>query len=735
MTIGKIEIYPHGKNKIIKKDHIKLDNIHSNVKVIEYTHNKYLELFNEHANIEEIISEVLLELIEITNSRDGFLALLDKEDNDTIFRYYCVYLEIGGVSLKSQAHDCKISLDHESLLTRPVQNKCIVISNDVDTDPRSIKVTNPDIKKPQDHPTVTTFLGIPLTHNDGVIGQIGLSNRDDGYNKRIVERIIPLERFFSNFIYLWKNRYLNATKELELKKQVVTMKDSFIATMSHEIRTPLNGIVGMAKLLSESTNLTEKQDQYLRILAECSTQLMELVNDILDYSKMSAGGIHLNNHPFNLKSCIQKAVDIVIQRATDKGLDLNINIPEDLPENVTGDSRRLKQVLFNLLTNAIKFTDTGSVRLSVKCEDVLSEELMYNKSKKVIFTVQDTGIGIKKDCKERIFEVFTKISKDDRFYTSTTPGAGMGLAISKFIVEGMNGEISVESDGKHGSTFTFYVTLDDETDIVHLMELHGKELKDKVAIVVDDAEDNRIFLMDAFYSWGIQAASFSSAREALSYMEQRPHFDIAVVDLCMPNMSGLELIQAMRERGYKQPVVGLSSIGVDIHGQEWFDHFATKPVSKSRLFNLVLRCFITKETKASQTKEESPREPESTELCIIVAEDDYYNQIVITELLNNLGYSTVKVVSNGKLCVEEVKTHKYNVCLMDVKMPVMDGLDATRRIKKMRNPPTIIAVSASVLDADKNRCYSAGMDGYIAKPIQKEQLGSLLKSLESRTKS
>ncbi|KKL73930.1 hypothetical protein LCGC14_2069960 [marine sediment metagenome] len=508
-------------------------------------------------------------------------------------------------------------------------------------------------------------------------------------------------------------------------------KSEFLANMSHEIRTPLNGIVGMARLLSESDNLSDKQTRYIRILAECSTQLMELVNDILDYSKMSAGGIILNNHAFNLRSCITKAVDIVSQRASDKGLDLKIDIPTTLPENVTGDARRLKQVLFNLLTNAIKFTDTGFVKLSVTFRDIPSDEL-YKQSKKILFTVQDTGIGINQVDQTRIFEVFTKISKDDRFYTNTTPGAGMGLAISKYIVNAMNGAISVESDGKTGSTFTFYIILDDETDIVHLMKLHGKELKDKIAILVDDTEDNRIFLMDAFYSWGIQAISFSSAREALNYMEKGPGFDIAIIDLCMPNMSGLELTQAMRERGYKQPVIGLSSIGIDVHGQEWFDHFTTKPISKSRLFNLVLRCLVTKETTAVHITHDSPQVPETGELRILVAEDDYYNQILITELLSTLGYKNVKIVSNGKLCVDEVSTHGYDVCLMDVKMPVMDGLDATRRIKKMRNPPTVIAISASVLDADKSRCYAAGMDGYIAKPIQLEQLESVLKSLELR---
>lgn len=287
--------------------------------------------------------------------------------------------------------------------------------------------------------------------------------------------------------------------------------------------------------------------------------------------------------------------------------------------------------------------------------------------------------------------------------------------------------------------------------------------------------------MDSFYSWDIQAFSFSSAREALNYMEKNQHFDIAIVDLCMPNMSGLELAQSMRERGYIQPIIGLSSIGIDINGQEWFDHFTTKPISKSNLFELVLQCLITVQKKVipsttplpsrtisthmrshsrshsrSHTQTQTQTHSRSNSLSrsnsrmpsrsnspsnipifdnslrILIAEDDYYNQVLITEFLNTLGYMDITIVSNGRMCVEEAKTTKYDICLMDIKMPVMDGLDATRRLKKLAHPPVIIAVSASVLDADKNRCFAAGMDGYISKPIQKEQLKSVLENLKLR---
>lgn len=730
MVIGEIEIFPYGKKKGVRTKEIPLCNF-SDSDIFEFTHNKYIELYDNKAHFKDIISDIILKLIKLTDSKDGFLALLNKEDDTTIFKYYCVYVDMGGTLIKSQVHDCKVIVNHDSLLLHAIRNECIVISNDVANDPRSMKYINKKASLPKDHHNIRTFLGIPVIINNEIVGHVGFSNATR-YSRKILNKILPLVKVISNFIYMHKKKVLCANKELEMKKEVLTLKDSFIATMSHEIRTPLNGIVGMAKLLSESDKLSDKEEKYIRILTECSIQLMELVNDILDYSKMSTNGIVLNKHPFNLKSCILKTVEIVEPRILEKDLTLKINIPDTLPENVVGDSRRLKQVLFNLLTNATKFTEIGGITIDVSYENAQFQDNFYNSGKKITFKITDTGVGIEQHDFEKIFEVFTKVHKDDTFYTNTTPGAGMGLAISKFIVNAMNGDIFIERSDATGTIFVFNIILDDETDVNKILKMHESELKNKVAIIVDDMEDNRIFLMDALYSWGILGVSFGSAREALSYMARTPKFDIAIVDLCMPNMSGVELTQAMRERGYRQPVIGLSSIGVDISGKEWFDHFTTKPVSKSQLFNLILRCLVDGDTRTQYTLKSSSDDDNIQELRILVAEDDYYNQVLIKELLNNLGYDNVHIVSNGQACVEEVSFNKYDVCLMDIKMPVMDGLEATRRIKKLKHSPTIIAVSASVLDSDKNRCFGAGMDGYIAKPIQKEQLASVLKSLELR---
>jgi signal transduction histidine kinase/DNA-binding response OmpR family regulator len=717
----KLEIYPYGKNKKIRVKTINIENINIKEDLHNFTNNKYIELFNDNTNYDDIISNILQKIMTISKSKDGFIAFLE-EGKKLNFKYYCMFMDLNGFSFKSQNTNCSVELSDKSLLTRGIVQKMTIISNDIDNDPRSIKNNGFINNKPNNHILIKTFCGIPLIYKNKVLGQIGLANSKK-YKKRYIRDIIPLQNLLSNFLYLSIQKKLDVEKNLELRKQVNILKDSFIATMSHEIRTPLNGIVGMASLLKEAPNLTSKQQDYLHILLECSTQLMELVNDILDYSKISSGGLVLINESFNLKNCIYSVRDIVIDRAKQKGLDFKIDICSNLPENLLGDSKRIKQILFNLITNAIKFTEKGSIELIVNFQD-LENENKDIKQKQIDFTIIDTGIGIKKEDQSRIFEVFTKINKDDSFYTNTTPGVGMGLAITKFLVEQMRGNINVESDGLTGSKFTFNIVLEDETDIKALVQLHESELKNKCVVVVDDNEDNRLFLMDTLFSWGIKPIVFSSPRECINYINKYKNVDATIIDLSMVDINGIELAQSLREKGYKNPIIAISNIDTNTIGKDWFDYFHVKPITKSILFNILLRCFFNTKKYINNIK---------LTHNIIVAEDDHYNQVLMKELLETIGYKNIKIVSNGQLCLDEIKKEKYDICLMDVKMPVMDGLEATRLIKKLKKTPIIIGISASVLEADKNKCFSAGMDGYIPKPIQKQQLETILKSLEIKT--
>jgi len=713
-TFNYVEIYPYKKSSKPKTKKINFDKVCNSTELLEFVNESYINLIKDSTS-DEVLMKTLEKMLEITKSTDGFIAVYDNK----IFNYHTVIINASGISLKSNNHS-EVDISNDSLLSRSITKKKSVISNDLNSDPRKSKTK----KIPPVHPELKTFLGIPLIKNDEVFGQIGLSNSDK-YTTKDIENIIPLVYFVTN--YFWASRHgisLSHSQEALMKNEVIALKDSFVANMSHELRTPLNGIVGMTRLLSESANLNPTQKGYINILSECSVQLMELVNDILDFSKLSSGNLTLNNHQFNLRKTINNAIAIVHQRIMEKKLELSINI-NTIPEFIYGDSRRLKQILINLLGNANKFTSVGGITVNVNSELISSKPI---KKYKIYFEVKDTGCGIKKGDQEKIFNVFTKLQQDDEDpFTAGSPGAGLGLSISKELVNLMGGEITVESDGKNGSTFKFWILTEDDTELKEGIEQHLSHFKGKKVIIVDDNEDNRIFLMNLFYSWGFQVQSFSSAKETLTgYINLKQEFDIAIIDICMPVMGGVQLAQNIRELGITKPIIGLSSIGHDIQGKDWFDLFTTKPVSKSILFNMVVKCLL----------EDVPRERKNTQgkidTIILIAEDDTYNQILLNEMLKSLGYTDITIVPDGKKCVEAVKKRKFDVCLMDIKMPVMDGLTATRHIKKLDNPPTVIAVSASVLESDRSLFYSAGMDGYIPKPIDKDRLARTLAEIKNK---
>lgn len=689
-----VEIYPTKEN-IATDIVINTGDISYNSQIINYCSAKFTKLFDP--DIQIFIKELSTKIMDETFSESCQIQILDR-DRESLY------------NISSNIE--KILIPHYNSSFNPGS---VMISNNVSTDPR--------IKDPKD---IDTNMYIPIIYENEPRGCIVLANSKE-YTVDLLGTLIPFKELLEKFVFLIETKKLEINRDIKMKKEVMSMKDSFIATMSHEIRTPLNGVVGMARLLSDS-ELSKKQQKYVKILADCCTQLMELVNDILDFGKITSEDLVLHSHSFELEKCVNSAVEIIYQRAHDKGLELNINISSSLPKTVTGDSTRLKQVIINLLTNAIKFTERGGIDLNV---DIDSEPINigFKRRKRFVFKVKDTGIGIDKKDQSKIFEVFTKLSREND-YTSTTPGVGMGLAISKYIVQAMDGEITVDSDGVNGSVFTFTVLLDDETDMDNMVKEHHNKMSGCKAIIVDDVEDNRIYLMETLSNWDIQTVLLGSARETISYVSKNPNFDFAIIDVCMPNMSGIELTQTLRQNGHQQPIIGLSSIGSDLQGRDWFDYFNTKPISKLELFNLVLCCLNKSETDSIKSLS-SPDQSDEETLKIIIAEDDYYNQVVLTDFLESLGYFTIKVVGNGQACIDAVKKERYDICFMDIKMPIMDGLEATRIIKSMKKPPCIIAITASVQDSDKNRCFAAGMDGYLSKPIQKDQLNSVLDRLSS----
>jgi len=745
----KIEVYPYRSNPVpVTRKFSYYKNVSEDQ--LNYIHEQYTSLLSEN-DIETIISNILTKILQLLSSNN--ITLLLYEDNNITFK------KVIGTELNPDIFECK----------KYIKEHKILISNDVSTDPRIIESD------------LSTLCCIPINVYSAVIGIVMISGSPKYLIKKISQIRILID-FISNIIHLTHLIYPDNIFEIHhkcnskrsgldilVKKEVGDFKDMFITTISHEIRTPLNGIVGMTRLLQDSEGLSEKQYNYIRILSECSTQLMELINDILDLTRMNSGHLPLNNAQFDLQECIQSSIDIVCSKAIEKGIELKVNNPRrnsstvlkdsiDTPRPyqhcipstmLYGDSRRLKQVLINLLNNAIKFTDSGSIVLSVEIDTVDDDN---SDKKNIQFSIKDTGVGIPKKYHEKIFEIFSKIYMGN----PQTPGTGLGLSISKKLIELMGGTISVESDGVpgNGTIFTFNVIMDYP---VHKEGVEASVLDGKTVLVVDDNEDNRVYLTEILGEWNMNVHCFSSAREMLGYLKtptslrttsnispRRKSFDLAIIDICMPHMSGVDLMQTLKEKGFQQPLIGLSSVGDAINGKELFDSFCIKPVSKSKLFEMVMKVLnpaglrkksSTRDhpiTFANKRKSTTEGKIKKSDVRIIIAEDDYYNKIVLQEILKSMGYTNLTTVDNGEICVNTVKNMKFDICLMDVKMPIMDGLEASRIIKQYQNAPIVVGVSASVLEADKDKCFKAGMDGYIPKPIQKEKLESLLTTIVNK---